>query len=73
MHLDRSVDNVERYKVVKKAAKRAMSEARGQIYDGLYQQLDTKEGEKNIYMMAKSIERKTMDIIQVKYINDEIE
>jgi hypothetical protein len=36
MHLDRSVNNVERYKVVKKTAKRAVSEARGQMYDGLY-------------------------------------
>jgi hypothetical protein len=53
MHLDRSVDNVERYKVAKKTAKRAVSEARDQIYDGLYQWLGTKEGEKNIYRMAK--------------------
>jgi hypothetical protein len=37
MHLDRSVDKVERYKVVKKTAERAVSEARGQMYDGLYQ------------------------------------
>jgi hypothetical protein len=29
MHLNRSVDNVERYKVAKKTAKRAVSEARG--------------------------------------------
>jgi hypothetical protein len=29
MLLDRSVDNVERYKVAKKTTKRAMSEARG--------------------------------------------
>jgi hypothetical protein len=36
MHLDRSVDNVERYKVENKTAKRAVSEARDQIYDGLY-------------------------------------
>jgi hypothetical protein len=36
MHLDRSADNVEQYKVVKKTAKRAVSEARGQMYDGLY-------------------------------------
>jgi hypothetical protein len=36
MHLDRSVDNVERYKMAKKTAKRTVSEARGQIYDGLY-------------------------------------
>jgi hypothetical protein len=54
MHLDRSVDNVERYKVTKKTAKRTVSEARGQIYDGLYQRLGTKKGEKDIYRMAKS-------------------
>jgi hypothetical protein len=54
MHLDRSVDNIEWYKVTKKTAKRAMSEARGQMYDRLYQRLGTKEGEKDIYRMAKS-------------------
>jgi hypothetical protein len=73
MHLDRSVDNIERYKVVKKTTKRAVSEARGQIYDELYQRLGTKEGEKDIYRMAKSRERKTRDIIQVKYIKDATE
>jgi hypothetical protein len=31
MHLDRSADIVERYKVAKKTAKRAVSEARGRI------------------------------------------
>jgi hypothetical protein len=36
MHLDRSVDNVERYKVVKKTANRAVNEARSQMYDGVY-------------------------------------
>jgi hypothetical protein len=56
MHLDRSVDNVERYKVAKKIAKRTVSEVRGQMYDGLYQRLGTKEG-KDIYRMAK-VERR---------------
>jgi hypothetical protein len=42
LHLDRSVDNVERYKVAKNTAKWAMSEARGQMYDVLYQRLGTK-------------------------------
>jgi hypothetical protein len=41
------------------------------MYDGLYQRLGMKEGEKNIYRMAKSREGKTRDIIQVKYIKDE--
>jgi hypothetical protein len=43
MHLDRSTDNVERYKVAKKTTKRAVSEARGRMYDGLYQRLDMKK------------------------------
>jgi hypothetical protein len=73
MHLDRSVDNVERYKVAKKTVKRTVSEARGQMYDGLYQRLGTKEGAKDIYRMAKSRERKTRDIIQVKCIKNKKE
>jgi hypothetical protein len=56
--------------VAKKTAKRAVSEGMGQIYDGLYQRLGTKEGEKDIYRMTKSRERKMRDIIQVKCIKD---
>jgi hypothetical protein len=43
------------------------------MYDELYQRLGTKEGEKDIYKMAKSRERKTRDIIQVKCIKDATE
>jgi hypothetical protein len=43
------------------------------MYDGLYQRLGMKEGEKDIYRMVKSREEKTRDIIQVKYIKDETE
>jgi hypothetical protein len=53
MHLDRSADNVEQYKVAKKTIKRVVSEARSRMYDGLYQQLCMKEWE-DIYKMAKS-------------------
>jgi hypothetical protein len=67
------VDNIERYKVAKKTAMRAVSEARGEMYDGLYQRLGMKEGEKDIYRMAKSGARKTRDIIQVKCIKYVIE
>jgi hypothetical protein len=71
MYLDRSVNNVDRYKVAKKTTKRAVSEVRGQMYDELYQRLGTKEEEKEIYRMTK--ERKMSDIIQVKCIKDVIE
>jgi hypothetical protein len=73
MHLDRSADNVERYKVAKKTTKRVVSEVRGQMYDIIYQWLGTKEGKKDIYRMAKSRERKMRNIIQVKCIKDERE
>jgi hypothetical protein len=59
--------------VAKKTVKQTVSEARGRMYDGLYQRLGTKEGEKDVYRMAKSRERKTRDIIQVKCIKDEME
>jgi CDP-diacylglycerol pyrophosphatase len=57
--------------VTKKIAKRTVSEARCRMYDELYQQLSTKEGEKDIYRMVKSRESKTRDTIQVKCIEDE--
>jgi hypothetical protein len=69
----KSADNVERYKVAKKTVKWTVSEARGRMYDGLYQRLGMKEREKDIYRMTKSRERKTRDIIQVKCIKDETE
>jgi hypothetical protein len=61
---------MEKYKVAKKAAKRAVSEARGRAYEDLYQRLNTKEGERDIYKMAKFRERKTRDVNEVKCIKD---
>jgi hypothetical protein len=69
MHLDKSADNVEQYKMAKKTAKRTVSDARGQMHDGLYQRLGMKEGEKDTYRVARSRERKT----QLKCIMDEME
>ncbi|AQK55117.1 hypothetical protein ZEAMMB73_Zm00001d051783 [Zea mays] len=71
LHQDKCADNIEKYRIAKKSAKRAVSRARGQAYDDLYQRLDTKQGEKDIYRMAKIRERKTRDVNQVKCIKDE--
>ena len=70
LFLDRSAANMEEYKVAKKAGKRAVSEARGRAYEDLYQRLSIKEGERDIYKMAKIRERKTRDVNQVKCIKD---
>ena len=64
---------MEKYKVAKKAAKRAVSEARGRAYEDLYQRLNTKEGERDIYKMAKIRERKTRDVGEVKCIKDGVD
>ena len=47
-----------------------MSEAKGRAYDDLYQRLSTKEGEKDVYKMARVHDRKIMDLNQVKSIKD---
>ena len=48
----------------------ALSVAKGKAYNDLYQRLGTKEGEKDIYRMARIRERKTRDINQIKCIKD---
>ncbi|AQK51442.1 DHBP synthase RibB-like alpha/beta domain [Zea mays] len=70
---DRSAVNIERYKVTKKTAKRAVSEAKGRAYDDLYRRLSTKEREKDVYKIARIWERKTRDLNQVKCIKDEMD
>ena len=71
LHLDKSATNMEGYKLAKRAAKRAVSVEKGKAYDNLYQRLGTKEGEKDIYRMARIREHKTRDINQIKWIKDE--
>jgi hypothetical protein len=70
---DRSAVNIERYKMAKKAAKRAVSKAKGRAYDDLYRRLSTKEGEKDVYKIARIRKRKTRDLNQVKCIKDEMD
>jgi hypothetical protein len=70
LHLDKSATNIEGYRLAKRSAKRAVSVAKGQAFDDLYQWLDTKEREKDIYRIARTRERKTRDINQIKCIKD---
>jgi hypothetical protein len=48
-----------------------VSEVRGQACEEMYRKLDTKEGENDVYKMAKIRERKIREFNQVKYIKDE--
>ena len=46
LYHDRCANNIEKYKVAKKTAKRAVSEAKGRAYEDLYQRLSAKKGDK---------------------------
>ena len=46
---------------------------RARAYEDLYRRLGTKEGEKDIYRMARVRERKKRDFNQAKCIKDEME
>ena len=52
---------IEKYKVAKKTAKRAVSVAKDRAYEDLYQHLSTKKGENDIYRMARVLERRIRD------------
>ncbi|KAL6570399.1 hypothetical protein OROMI_014913 [Orobanche minor] len=51
-------------------AKKAVRNARSKVNKELYARLDTKEGEKDIYKLARMRERKTRDIGKVKCVKD---
>jgi hypothetical protein len=71
LHHNKSDENIQKYKEASRNAKKAVREARGQTYTELYQKLDSKEGENDIYKIAKLRERKTRYFNQVKCIKDE--
>ena len=61
----------ERYKEAKRAAKKAVAEAKDQVFEAFYQKLETKEGEKYIYKLAKARSRQKKNLVTVKFIKDE--
>ena len=50
-----------------------VSNAKLKAYDDLYNRLDTKEGKKDIYKLAKLRERKTKDFNYIKCVKGEDE
>ena len=60
-----------RYEEAKKAAKKAVAVAKSMAYDRLYHRLETKEGEKAVFKLARARERRTRDLGVVRRIKDE--
>ena len=45
--------------------------AKGRVYDDLYARWETKEGEKELYRLARQRDRAGKDVQHVRVINDE--
>ena len=66
-------ESLQKYRDAKKEAKKAVSNAKLKAYDNLYNKLDTKESEKDIYKLAKLRKRKIKDFNYIKCVKGEDE
>ena len=60
-----------RYTASKKVAKKAVAVAKSTAYDRLYQKLETKECEKELFKLARARERRTRNLGVLRCIKDE--
>ena len=59
------------YKATKGLAKEAIAIAKNNAFERLYQKLETKEGEKDVFKLARAREKKTRDLGNVRYVKGE--
>ncbi|KAK3516157.1 hypothetical protein QTP70_005397 [Hemibagrus guttatus] len=68
--MDRTEENRQEYKELQRKVKREVSKAKQNAYDELYTRLDTREGEKDLYRLARQRDRDGKDVQQVRVIKD---
>ncbi|KAK3546774.1 hypothetical protein QTP86_001526 [Hemibagrus guttatus] len=68
--MDTTEENRQEYKELQRRVKREVSKAKQKAYDELYTRLDTREGEKDLYRLARQRDRDGKDVQQVKVIKD---
>ncbi|KAK3540827.1 hypothetical protein QTP86_002365 [Hemibagrus guttatus] len=68
--MDRTEENRQEYKELQRRVKREVSKAKQKAYDKLYTRLDTREGEKDLYRLARQRDRDGKDVQQVRVIKD---
>ncbi|KAK3548847.1 hypothetical protein QTP70_021038, partial [Hemibagrus guttatus] len=66
----RTEENRQEYKELQRRVKREVSQAKQKAYDELYTRLDTREGEKDLYRLARQRDRDRNDVQQVRVIKD---
>ncbi|KAK3533082.1 hypothetical protein QTP70_006786 [Hemibagrus guttatus] len=68
--MDRTEENRQEYKELQRRVKREVSKAKQKAYGELYTRLDTREGEKDLYRLARQRDRDGKDVQQVRVIKD---
>ncbi|KAK3537706.1 hypothetical protein QTP70_017827, partial [Hemibagrus guttatus] len=68
--MDRTEENRQEYKELQRRVKWEVSKAKQKAYDELYTRLDTREGEKDLYRLARQRDRDGKDVQQVRVIKD---
>ncbi|KAK3535973.1 hypothetical protein QTP70_022853 [Hemibagrus guttatus] len=69
-NMDRTEENRQEYKELQRRVKREVSKAKQKAYEELYTRLDTREGEKDLYRLARQRDRDGKDVQQVRVIKD---
>ena len=59
------------YRIARREAKSAVAAAKNNAYDRLYERLDSKECEKEVFKLARAQERRTRDLNSVRCSKDE--
>ncbi|KAK3558621.1 hypothetical protein QTP86_022047 [Hemibagrus guttatus] len=68
--MDRTEENRQEYKELQRRVKREVSKAKQKAYDELYTRLDTREGQKDLYRLARQRDRDGKDVQQVRGVKD---
>ena len=66
----RDEESRQEYKEMRRKAKIEVRKAKDRAYGELYERLDTKEGEKDLYRLARQRDRAGKDVQQVRMIKD---
>ena len=68
--LCRDEESKQEYKEMRREAKKEVEKAKSKAYDELYEGLDTKEGEKTLYRLARQRHQAGKDVQQVRMMKD---
>ena len=71
LHKCPNEENLQKFRLARKNTKKAVREARGKVSTEMYKKLGSKEGEKNIYRLAKIRDKKSKDLTHVRCIKDD--